>query len=177
MSPSSPVAETVDRAVANTLLADGEVVLFALRPSGWFIVLATLPVFSVAVFMMAVSLVLVYGMGFRSAFPPGSLMLICFVAIVLRAGIAFVQWVGRMYVLTNRRVMRLRGLAQPVVYDRPLQDIQRVECVRRRSDRALGLGSLLFHAGPSVDWELSWTHLARPEQVMEAVNDAIRKSR
>jgi hypothetical protein len=161
---------------ARDLLEDGELILLAVRPSAWYVLLAAGPVLMVAVPIAVLSYLLVTHAGWKASFSPNAMAAICAAAAGLRLAIAFTQWMGRVYVLTNRRVLRLRGLAQPVVIDRRLKDISAVEPVASGAERMLGLGGLLFRTGRTVAWELNWTHLAHPAKVYEIVQEAIRKA-
>ncbi|MFW6132325.1 MAG: PH domain-containing protein [Planctomycetota bacterium] len=176
MSPSAEQAEAAPAAealVPARLLDDGEAVLLAVKPSGWFVLLASWPVVLVAA---ALGVAVYFAEGVLPAAHPAA-MLVCTAAALLRLVLACLQWLGRVYVLTDKRILRIRGIARLDVVQCPLHKIDRTDLVATRGERFFALGTLTFLAeGLSADAS-AWVNLARPHDVKAVVDEAIHRGR
>jgi hypothetical protein len=95
--------------------------------------------------------------------------------VAARAVVALAEWASRMYVLTDRRVLRRRGLLSPTVYSAPLGSLRRVELVRSWSDRPFRTGTITFSTVPNPGYEAAWLMLARPDDVLAEIDRARRR--
>lgn len=160
---------------AVQLLDGGEIVEFSIKPSLWFILLSSLKVVVAALAMAAgVAIIALSGDGWtqRSAvFFAG----ILFVALV-RVLIGSLQWASRVYVLTNRRAMRVSGVLDVSVVDCPLARISAAHVRMTISHRLLRLGTIRMTPAddrlPTVNWE----HVARPAMIHERLVRAIHRA-
>lgn len=170
----NPVA-TIEDAPAGRieLLDDDEVVELSIKPSLWFIAIVSVRVVAVAV-LLAAAVVLASG-------DSGSVFAAYFVtlatlAAVVRVVVASMQWASRVYVLTNRRVMRLSGVLTVALTECALR---RVEGTRLRQDpvqRQLRLGTICVGPVGGCEAPIVWEHVARAEEIHERVVRAIRKA-
>ncbi len=156
------------------LLDGGEVVLFAIKPSLWFILFASVRWLIVlgAVVLMAPYLSPVVGRP--------SLTLIDKAAVVLaagRVGFAILEWASRLYILTNRRVMRIRGVFNVNLFECSLLKIENTDVTLSWFERLFGLGTVSFATAGTGPYETSWTCVARPLEVHEQVRAAINRAR
>jgi hypothetical protein len=183
MSPAGPASEpdAVDaRLVRMDLLGPGEAFILAIKPSGWFVPLVSLPVIISA---------LVVGAGaaainaFTPTLPREAILLVTGAAVIGRLLYGCWQWMGRTYVLTNRRMAILRGMINVEVQSAPLGDLDRAATAASLPDRLVGTGSVytLRRGDAKVDRPvrpaIAWTAVARPEEVREIVEEAIRHVR
>ncbi|HAU36918.1 MAG TPA: hypothetical protein DCX07_04290 [Phycisphaerales bacterium] len=175
MSPSAePAAVAPAAVVSERMLRDGEVVLYAAKPSFWSVLLVSGPV------LVAAGLVAVATSLTVPALPVArqTVVLVCVAAACLRVMVACAQWGGRMYVLTNLRVLRISGLTRVELGECALKRIVRVQPSAAVWERAIGTGNLLFHAGEKPDVPaVVWQHLSRPAEVEQLVNEAVRRAR
>ncbi|MHC4982163.1 MAG: PH domain-containing protein [Planctomycetota bacterium] len=176
----SPPSESANATPAKTLvpgdvLRDDEVMLLAIKPSGWFVVLVSWPVLILAALIAAATQIA--GTVFGAGVPWPELCLLCLAAGLLRLVVASFQWLGRVYVLTDKRLMRIRGVLRVDVYQCPLRQVTRTALEATRGERLLGLASLFFEADDLDAREAAWTNLARPEEVRRVVDEAIRRAR
>ncbi len=178
----SPAAEPADltaeaeAALPAELLADGEVILLAVKPSRWFVALVSWPVLLLAA--VAVAVAHLANTAFGATMDVETIALACLAVAGARLAVAAFQWAGRLYVLTDRRVIRLRGLLRADLGDRHLRDIQAVHRAATQPERLLGVGSLLFECSDAAPLgEAHWTHLADPESVARAIEEARAKAR
>jgi len=178
--PMSPTAEPTSAEAAaeatelDRLLGDGEIVLLALKPSSWFVPLVSLPVLATAGVVAAAAAV---GEALLDA--PGlhaqTVEMVCLAAACLRVMIAAFQWLGRLYVLTNVRVLQLQGILRTHIIDCPLRQLQPPRLSVSPLERPLGLGSLLFRRRAEESDHSSWVHLAGPQEVEQAIREAMSR--
>jgi hypothetical protein len=162
--------------VPEKLLDDGEIVILAIKPSLWSIVFASARTFIVVAMVM---LMLPYvpsdvfdkaGLASRNIGQLGVLL------IVAQVMVAFAQWVCRQYILTNRRIIRIRGVFTVDVFDAPLTKIQNTFITLAVQERLLGLGTIQFATAGLAGIEAAWVHINDPLAVHEAIRKAIRNA-
>jgi len=178
MSPSAQSASASEPAVAQAaerLLADGEVIVLALKPSGWFVLLASLPVLLLA--LAAAAGAFVAGARLEGRLIERVIFLACAAAGVLRLLAAMMQWHGRLYVLTNRRVIRLAGVLREDLYHCPLRLVRQVFLTATAGERLAGAGSLVFETDGEGPPGTTWACIPRPTEVRRIVEETIRASR
>ena len=101
---SGAVGLPAQAVVPAHLLDGGEVIHFAIKPSPWFVVIVSLRWLAVAVFLGVLAS--------REFFPHAYLWYVYQLAVLVagaRLVWAILEWATRTYVLTNHRVMRIRG--------------------------------------------------------------------
>jgi len=176
----SPQAEPTSAAVAEPavpakLLEEGEIVILAIKPSLWFVLISS---WSVLAVVGIVALVALLAGEVPGAWVPRRIIFsLCFVVGVVRVMVAGFQWAGRLYILTNRRLMGICGVVSVDVSQCPLRQIGEVVPCVSRLERPLGLGSLFFKDREGSVCEADWVNLARPGDVEQLVNEAIGKTR
>lgn len=159
---------------AKLELLDGdEIIQVSIKPSPWFIPLVS---FSVIVPIAFVAAALAVIMPTAS----GSHVTIAFQVLAavaaLRIGIATLQWASRLYVLTNRRVMRFTGVVNVHVTECRLARISAVDLHLPWYARLLRLGSIQMRSEGQKALLLTWDDVARPHEIHELVVRAVRKS-
>ena len=167
-------AADAQAAQAQQLLGSGEVVILALRPSGWFILIVSFPVLLLSGLLLAGALVTEGLLGVPISRDVA--VSFCLLVAGCRLAVALAQWTSRLYVLTNLRVLRVRGLLRVDVFQLPLKKIAQAQLLVTILERPLGLGSLFFQTVEGHH-EGDWICLARPGEVQQIVQDAIRRSR
>ena len=80
-----------------------------------------------------------------------------------------------MYVLTDRRVLRRRGVLAPMVYSANLNALRRVELEQDRVDRLLRTGTVTFSTRTEGRWEAAWVMVPRAREVHELVEATRRR--
>jgi hypothetical protein len=162
--------------VARERLEDGEIIILAVRPSGWFVLLMSWPLLAGVAAVAAISLVARTWPGYDVN---GQMVALTCVAVgTLRIAVACFQWQGRLYILTDRRVMRIKGVFREDCYQCPLRNIREVYLSATLPDRIVAVGNLLFQrtdakAVPDADWLC----LANPREVCQAVQEAMRRAK
>ncbi|MFB3894629.1 MAG: PH domain-containing protein [Phycisphaerae bacterium] len=175
--PASPAAALPATAVPARLLQDGEIVILAIKPSAWFIVLASWQVLAVAAAVSLLVYLAVVMFRIQTPTAPSAVFWICAAAALARLLVACFQWAGRLYVLTNLRIMRVRGADGADVSACLLKDIRRAVPCAIVLERALGVGSIAFDTAKGNSSELTWLHIPRPDEALQTINEAIGRAR
>jgi len=146
------VSTPVGALMAGHVLRDGELVLLILRPSRWFILLSSLK------FMAIVTIFTIFGVLFEDALHiPRRRAVEAGVWLGIgRVMWAVLQWMGRLYVLTDLRVVRLSGVFNVDIIDCPLRKVAQARLVPSFRERLVRLGSIEViprdDTCPAADW-------------------------
>lgn len=93
-----------------------------------------------------------------------------------RVGFGALQWSRRLYVLTNRRVMRVTGVFRPDLRSCLLTRIGAVTVRKSSWQHVLGLGSVLIRPADERLPAVNWNFVPRPKEVRELLEQAIGRS-
>ena len=171
----SPPALVVERALVPEGLLDGdEIVLLAVKPSLWFILLRS--------GSWLIGCVVLAGLtwwlgrhGFGADVARLGLQTAVAIALV-RVSVAMFQWASRLYVLTNRRVMRIKGVLHVNVFECPLTKIQNTHLSFSLPQRLLWIGSIDMETAGTLGGGATWEHLSQPTLVHTRLRNAIGRS-
>ena len=165
---AAPLAALMTRHI----LQDGEIILLILKPSIWFIILSMLR------FAAAVLIVMIAATVFDDRMP-GTARAYVEVGTTLLAGRlmwAVLQWMSRLYILTDLRIIRLSGVFTLNVFDCPLRKVARTRILYTVRERILGLGSVEIIPADEKYPIGTWQTIARPvainDQIVAAINRA-----
>jgi len=153
------------------LLDGGEVVHFAIKPSAWFVLLVSLRWIAVAVFLACLA--------GADLVAPAYRVYVLNVAILVagtRLGWATIEWVSKLYVLTNRRVMSIRGVFNVQMFECSLDRIQNTYLTLALSERLVRVGTVSFQTAAGDGGTGSWQSVARPLEVHEKLREAIGRA-
>jgi hypothetical protein len=155
------------------LLDGDEIVILAIKPSLWFVVFASVR------WLLGTSLLIVAAGWFSHIMPDVDTRLVIKAAIALaagRVGVAVLQWVSRLYVLTNRRIMRLTGILNVDLFECPLTKIQNTYLTLAWYERCTSLGTISFATAGTGGVEASWVNVNNPLELHERVRSAIHRA-
>jgi len=168
------IAMPVEQVVPAHLLDGGEIGIFAIKPSLWFVPLTSARWIILSILLMAAA-----NISWVSPHVAGYMRLAGYFACAGRLGWAMLQWASRLYVLTNRRVMRLRGVFNVELFQCELTRVQSVVLSASLPERLVGTGTILIQtAGAlgSVGGTAAWRIVARPLEVHQKLSEAIRRA-
>jgi len=155
----------------DELLQPGEVVLLLIKPSPLYIVLSCLK--SLAI-MGIITLAAMYVADFGWVNLDQNDVLTAGVGLIaIRLVWQFLEWLSRVYVLTDRRVIRVKGVVTVQLFEAPLKQIQHTECTFTLRERLFGLGSVAFSTAGTALPEAYWLMVANPLTVHQTVVKAI----
>ena len=167
---ASPLAQA---GLLPAQLLDGdEIVILAIKPSLWFVL------FMSARWLIALGLVIAATAWLGTPPSLGKALMVkaCLALAGARVGFALLQWVSRLYVLTNRRIMRLRGIFNVDLFECQLTKIQNTFLTMTWYERLTGLGSISFATAGTGGVEASWVSINNPLEVHERVRSAIHRA-
>jgi hypothetical protein len=149
------------RIIAPSLLLPAEIVIFELKPSLWYAALVSVPIAAVGLGLV----VLTYAI--KELPPPLRVwgVVIGVWVIGLRVAVALLQWLGRTYVLTDRRILTQAGVFDVHVECASLEEIENTFVAQAAAQRLLGIGTLFFRCGPARRDVMAWEHVRRPREV------------
>ncbi len=174
-SQESPAGKTdINDMIPDDLLSEDEQVVFAIKPSLWYIVFN-----SVGTVLLA-TLTTIAVLAACAIFPLGTLggkiIQGCGIAVLGRVGFAFLQWVSRTYVLTDRRVIRIRGVFTIDIFQCALVKVQNTFLDISLIQQFLNLGNISFTTAGTGQIEAMWRHVKDPlkvhHQLISAMNNA-----
>ena len=95
-------------------------------------------------------------------------------AVACRVMWATLNWKGRLYVLTDQRILRFAGVFTIDVFECPLRKVARTNLVRAFSERVLRLGSIEIIPSEENPAATAWQMISRParEQIEAAIHKA-----
>ena len=175
----TPAETTPERLVGThlvpaNLLTGGELVILAIKPSGWFVLITSLPILISAA---AVSIIAyIVGIYQRNS-PTETVLCLCAAVGFIRIIIACWQWIGRTYVLTNRRMITVRGVVRIRISAVKLANISRAILTEHIAERITGTGSIYCLTDTKGTPALLWNTISRPVEVHEIIQSAIEHAK
>jgi hypothetical protein len=160
MSAPGAAAATATPSFARELLQDDEVLLLLLKPSLWLVL------FSSTGWLMFITIVtLALAWMTRLPWIPWSdapVFAAGVVAAMIRLAWAAADWANRLYLLTDRRLIRRRGVIRLAIFQAPLRNIQHTSVFVSVRERLTGLGTIGFATSGSDTFEAYWEAIRRP---------------
>ena len=154
------------------LIADDEQVVVMARPSLLMVPLAAIGSL-LGILVLVVAIILWKSMfpGFGWTVPQA----IGFGMILAgaRLGWLLLEWMNRLYVLTDRRVVRRRGILQVDLFEARLDRIQQTSVLQLVHERTFGLGTIAFATAGTGTLDAVWEAVADPFRIHGEVARAI----
>lgn len=160
------------------LLQPGETIILLIKPSPWFILLEPLR----AVMVLLTLMVLTAWLGRRDLLPTQligqrDLILLCIGLLGIRLFWQFLEWLSRVYVLTDRRVVRVQGVLRVFVFETALKNVQHTNASFSVRERLMGLGTISFATSGTAFTEATWRMVAHPLEVHRIVVQTLQRYR
>jgi hypothetical protein len=157
----------------------GEKVILSLRPDPAYIVLA--PMWTLAA-LAGLGVLSGWALGRWPELQMGGVSVGRVWLWLAILGLARVAWQAadrwaRRYVLTDRRILRVRGVFRRSVVDAPLDRVQHLTVTRLLRERVTGLGTLGFATAGTAWVEAHWLMIARPAERLDVVRRAVEAAR
>jgi len=175
---SNAVEHQVVPQALQGVVDEGEMVILAVKPSGWYVFLLSAPIMLIAAIVAGA---LVISVRVFELPVPGRLAVlvpVCMVAVCLRFFWGCSQWSGRLYVLTNRRALRVtKGLLRTETFSCPLNLVKSLSIHTSTGEKFFGLSSLNFEIEQTDASDGLWTCLANAADVERIVAEAVGRVR
>ena len=171
-APAAPPAVISSLATLLTrhILRDGEIVLLILKPSLWMIFFNVLPAAAAALIVM-LSTLLWAPHHVHVGVEAGLMLIACWAAW------AVLNWAGRLYLLTDMRIVRIAGIFTPEIHDIPLRKVARTRLVAGFRERLWRLGSIeIIPESDQWPWSV-WQTIPGPAKVHETIRRAISRAK
>ncbi len=179
----SAAARSSDQAVADpdvvdtlllpaNLIGGDESIIFVVKPALWFVL------FDCTNWAIAALCLIGCASWFADLLhmAESRFMTVVLTLFAVRVGLALLRWVSRFYVLTNRRIMRIRGVIKPDVFECSLVNIRNTSVTTSFPEALTKLGTINFISTESQYPDGCWKNLNNPHQVHEEIRRAIRRS-
>lgn len=157
------------------LLQPSEIVVLILKPSVWYILLGSLRFLTVTAILAAAALWLNSAGVLNST--RHDILSLAVLACAIRLFWQFLDWMGRTYVLTDRRVIRVLGVVRIRVFECPLNKIQHTNLTFSLRERFFGLGTIGFATAGTGIVEAYWVSIAKPLETHRIVVNTIERYR
>jgi hypothetical protein len=170
---AAPSAAEKAPAAQLEMLDGDELVQFSIKPSLWYI-----PIVSFNWVAGAAVVAGILALARPAVSPPAvsAAFLVLVLVAVARVAVAALQWASRLYVLTNRRVMRFHGILNVDLAECLLRRIRHAEPRITSYQRLLQLGSIDVIPTGDSSVPIVWEHVAHPQKVYEKLLRAIHRS-
>ena len=156
------------------VLQPGEIIVLMLKPSLWMIPLASAgSVIAMAAITLLVGWLAEVGW---HAISRRDVVLLGVGMIGLRLFWQCLDWLSRIYILTDQRVIRVQGVLRLQVFEAPLKKVQETQCYVSLRERLFGLGTIIFST-TSSRVATYWWMVSRPMDVHRTVLDTLRRYR
>jgi hypothetical protein len=167
---AAPVMIPAANIAARQVLRDGEIVILYAKPSIWYIVLSSL-LWTAAVLIAAITS--------RLADPHHTHLYIeaALFAVSARVMWSILNWMGRLYVLTDQRVLRVAGVFNVDIFECPLRKVARTRLVSTFRERLLRVGSIEIIPEDESRPCALWQTIAHPLEVQEKIQHAVRRAK
>lgn len=173
---TEPTQARVMMLLPADLLQGGEAVILLLKPSPWYILLESIGVMIVLAVFMAIGLWL-QSHGYNSSLSGRDLLLLVFGLGSIQLFWQFLEWLSRVYVLTDQRVIRVKGVLRVQVFETQLRNVQHTHATFSLRERLFGLGSIHIATAGTGDIEASWVMLAKPLEAHRILVQALNRYR
>jgi hypothetical protein len=165
-----PATTSMATLLTRHILRDGEIILLILKPSLWTIFFATLPAVGIALIVM-ISTRLWLPHHVHIGVEAGAMLIAC------RAAWAVLNWAGRLYLLTDLRIVRIAGVFSPEIHDIPLRKVARTRLTRSFREHVWRLGSIeIIPESDQWPWSV-WQTVPRPDEVHDTVRRSIARAK
>lgn len=158
------------------LLQPGEVIILLIKPSPWFILLVPLRFFAVVV-LLAALVILLERKGIDVGIERYDLVVAALGLIGVRLFWQMLEWLSRVYVLTDQRIIRVKGVLSVQVFECPLAKVQQTDLILPLLQRVFWLGTIGFATAGTAFREAYWFMIARPLDVHAKIIETMRRYR
>ncbi len=155
------------------ILRDGELVLLILRPSRWFILLTCYRSLAAIIALTVLAAVL----DDRFAYAGHQWAMVGVIVAMGRLTWSVLQWMSRLYILTDLRIIRLSGVFSVDIYDCALRKVARAMLEATPKERLCRIGSITIIPHDDQCPLGSWQMVPRPRDVHEQVARTIARAK
>jgi hypothetical protein len=158
--------------LASHILHDGELVILILRPSYWFVLLQSLPHS-----LLALGFALIFALA-NGRIDRGDTVYFEAAAFLIAGRVmwSILQWMGRLYILTEFRIVRLSGVFTIDIFDCPLRKVARTRLTATTGEKLLAVGSIEIEPKMELVPTGVWQTIPNPRAVHEKIVATIARA-
>jgi len=171
---AAPVAAPAAAMLAGHVLRDGELVILMLRPSRWFILLGGIKFLATVAILTALAVIFHEKLRYSS---PNRIIEAGIFVMAGRLMWAVLQWMGRLYILTDLRILAVSGVFSLDVFDCPLRRVARTLLESTIKEQICRIGSISIIPQDQEVPIGSWRMVPRPVQVHEKILATIARAK
>ncbi len=149
-----------------------EIVLFALKPSVWYLVLVSARWLAGAAVIILLAPLLFQVRSATAETLTQAALLVTAVRLIL----ALLQWSSRLYVLTNRRAMSYRGVIHVSLFESPLVHIRNTYVKASAVERICKVGAIGFSLQGGRQIDVCWEQISDPHAIHKRIRRAIENA-
>ena len=159
--------------LASHILRDGELVLLILRPSRWFILLSSLTFLAGTAILMTIAVI------YADRLPQLSRQYLQIGLFLMMGRLmwATLQWMGKLYVLTDMRIVAIKGVFTLEVFDCPLRKVARTQLDRTFKEQVCRVGSIMIVPQDEQMPFGAWQMVANPRRVHDFIKATIARAK
>ncbi len=154
------------------VLHDNEIVIMMVRPSLWYV--SAISMRMTVVLLLAALLIDRTGMADR-LLTQRSLWSVVGLLVGLRWVYALIHWLSQLYLLTNHRIVVLRGATKVEIFQLGLCRITEARLMCTPLQRILGTGNIGFATGGDILPQSMWLWVANAPRVHQQILHALSK--
>ncbi|MEX2215189.1 MAG: PH domain-containing protein [Phycisphaeraceae bacterium] len=171
---AAEIDNQVSSLLPNELIQPNEIIILLLKPSLWFVLLPSLS-FLIGLVVLAVVAITLRNAGHLTYLTRQDIVL-CVIGLAgIRLFWQFLEWLSRIYVLTDQRIIRIKGVLRVQVFETPLKKVQHTETVFTVKERIVGVGTILFATAGTASYEAAWLMVAQPLEVHRIVVQSLSR--
>jgi len=164
------VSTSLATLLARHVLRDGEIIVLILKPSLWTILFSCVPAIALALIVI-ISARLWYPSHTHIGVEIGLMLM------AIRAGWAVLSWAGKLYLLSDLRIVRISGVFSPQIHDIPLRKIARTRLVHGYHERVFRLGSIeIIPESDQYPWSV-WQSVSNSQEVHETIRRTVARAK
>lgn len=167
---ANPLVTPLATLLSRHVIRDGELILLILKPSRWYIAISSIR-------FAAIVTILLIGVHLHRQIHMAPYIEAGVFCIAGRLMWAALNWMGRLYILTDQRIVRLSGVFSIEIFDCPLRKVSRTRLIPNLGEGMLRVGSIEIFPHDECRPCGVWQTIARPGQINEQINAAIRRAK
>jgi hypothetical protein len=172
-SPPAIAVPPLATMLTRHILQDGEIVLLTAKPSLWFIPFTSLRFIAIVLILMIAARLLDEAIPYHTR----TYMEAGVIVLAGRLMWAIMQWMSRLYILTDCRILALSGVFQANIFDCPLRKVARVRIVQSLRERPLNIGSIEIIPIDDTQPVGIWQTIARPREAHRVISSTLSRAR
>ncbi|MEM9419953.1 MAG: PH domain-containing protein [Planctomycetota bacterium] len=157
------------------LLQPGEIIILLLKPHPLYILLWPLKTLTIMTLFTLLGVLFARDAGAYEL--AQNIVIAGILLITARLFWQLLEWLSRVYVMTDQRVITVAGVLRVRVIDTPLSNITHSELFFSLRERFFALGTLGFNTAGTAFTEAYWVMVAKPLEVHAKVVETLKRYR